>query len=304
MNKISLYNQLCAAYSAENLNKITARIIEAYRKKEHRYLQELYDRVDTSLSLNEQATAQIFSRLVLLYHPDQLPYYQNELAQCRENHQDQRLNKHAHILDTLANLKRRINKAPDDFMESYMEDTGYGFDEEDFDHVMRGDEFEDDWSDYNPDHNDEDDRFQSNDFLSALQRAEYAHTGVRITASDLVNFQGFLNLAESDIDDLAGVEKCRNITALDISGNQLEDVAPLGFLTGLEELYMGNNSVTDIRPLAKMQRLKNLDLSFNGIRDFKVLLNLSGLKYVNLIGNKAPAKQIEALQKRGILVVL
>jgi len=303
MNKPSLFNQLRSAYSEENLRKITTRIIEAYRKKENRYLQELYERAENTLGHNEMTSGKIFSRLVQLYHPDRLAFYLNELTQYEKNPREQLLSSLSHILFTLENLGRRPSSAPDDFMESYLEDTGYGFDEDEFDHVMNHDDFEDEWSGGSSFEDDEDERFKSNDFFSVLQRAEYAQSGIRISAADLAKLQGDLNLAETDMDDLSGVEKCRHISSLDISGNQLDDIAPLGFLTELEELYIGGNDVTDLKPISKLQKLKNLDLSFNGLNDIKVLLDLVALKYVNLIGNSIPAKQIEELKKRGVLVV-
>jgi hypothetical protein len=67
----------------------------------------------------------------------------------------------------------------------------------------------------------------------------------------------------------------KNVTWLDLSGNQISDITPLSELTELRQLFLVNNQIIDLTPLSGLTNLETLDLYRNQITD---ITPLSGLK--------------------------
>ncbi|RPI43425.1 MAG: hypothetical protein EHM46_04070, partial [Bacteroidetes bacterium] len=67
-----LYSNLKEAYTAENLHLISSRIIDLFR--EHRYdaLRAFQRVVNEYTPCDEEKINRVFSRLIMLYHPDRL----------------------------------------------------------------------------------------------------------------------------------------------------------------------------------------------------------------------------------------
>ena len=99
----SLYQQLAEAYSNENLNRISTRIIEAYRSRKHHFLRDLAE-ISFGDSAHHLPIGKIFSRLIQRFHPDKLLIYQNELEALNKKHDDVSLEKWKDILSVLQNL--------------------------------------------------------------------------------------------------------------------------------------------------------------------------------------------------------
>src|SRR5205807_5663728 len=61
--------------------------------------------------------------------------------------------------------------------------------------------------------------------------------------------------------DLKGLEKCKNLSELKLSKNDIADLKPLKDLTDLQSLDLSGNKVADVTPLAGLTRLQYLELS-------------------------------------------
>ncbi|MHA1285574.1 MAG: leucine-rich repeat domain-containing protein [Promethearchaeota archaeon] len=110
---------------------------------------------------------------------------------------------------------------------------------------------------------------------------------------------------QDKIKSLKGLEYCKNLKFLALSGQSISDISPIGYLINLEELimnenrilsdisplrnlinlrvlYLLSNNIKDISPLANLTNLEFLDLNFNPVENFKPLSNLVNLKYLYL----------------------
>ncbi|MCL1998329.1 MAG: leucine-rich repeat domain-containing protein, partial [Turicibacter sp.] len=76
------------------------------------------------------------------------------------------------------------------------------------------------------------------------------------------------------------------ITALDLSHQNLRDLEPLAELTNLRFLNLSSNQITDISPLASLVNLRDLDLSRNEITDLRPLAELANLEVLELWNNR------------------
>ena len=68
----ALYKQLKDAYNAENLGLVSGRIIEMFRDKKYDALRTMQKVVNEYTPCEEEKINKIFSRLIMLYHPDRL----------------------------------------------------------------------------------------------------------------------------------------------------------------------------------------------------------------------------------------
>lgn len=141
-------------------------------------------------------------------------------------------------------------------------------------------------------------------FIEAIQSAMFGNLDILIAQFDLAHIEGEIDLSDYDIIDLKGLEKCVNISCLNISGNRIEKIIEIAPLGRLEYLYMAFNQVSNIYPLSGLEFLKELDVSFNDIEDISVLLELQSLEYVNLMGNHVKNLDvIDVLVEKGVIVI-
>ena len=88
------------------------------------------------------------------------------------------------------------------------------------------------------------------------------------------------------------------VTELDLINSQLSDVDGLEKLTQLKNLNLAGNLLTDVKSLEKLTQLKLLDLRANQLTDVKGLEKLTQLKLLILEDNHDLAKaQIDQLKK-------
>ena len=83
-----------------------------------------------------------------------------------------------------------------------------------------------------------------------------------ITIRDARNTTG-LNIANSKITNLAGLEHFINLQSLNASDNQIANLAPLPTLPKLVHLNLSDNQIRDITALNGQTRLRNLNVSNN-----------------------------------------
>lgn len=75
-----------------------------------------------------------------------------------------------------------------------------------------------------------------------------------------------LDLSNSGITNLKGLEKCEGLTTLILDNNGLTDLSPIGGLSKLEILSFDNNCVSDFRFLNNLVNLKQLKINVQNIQ--------------------------------------
>ncbi|HOE66733.1 MAG TPA: leucine-rich repeat domain-containing protein [Candidatus Hydrogenedentes bacterium] len=123
-----------------------------------------------------------------------------------------------------------------------------------------------------------------------------------------------LTARDMAIADLTGLEKCVNLTYLDLSDNEVSDIRPLANLTSLMTLNLDNNRVFDLSPLAGLINLDMLSLFGNPTADIQALVTNAAngglgpgdsvvLEEAQL-SDQALLVDVPALQASGINVIL
>jgi len=303
MNHQNLYQTLSDSYNEKNLNDITSHIIDLYRNKRFEILLQLGKKIKGFIATDGLHISRLFNRLITLYHPDKLNYYLSELKKYQQQPDNQYLKQFSHILlirEALAN--QPSDRQPDsiDFHDLYCSQVRYGFDAEEFDAVINPDE-----ELFNPGLDDSKPQFDSSftDFISVIQREEQLDFTVHSMQFCLNQLSAELNLANSNLADLTGIEYCSNILSLDLSYNHLININGIGHLHLLESLYLAGNAVSDVTVLQQLKKLREIDLSYNDIEDISTLFELPYLEYLNVLGNPIPDNQIRRLEQKGILVI-
>ncbi len=292
---MELYDRLIQSYTQENLNKITHKLVEAYRSKNFSYLNRLASSIQESIPAKTDKINKLFSQLVMLYHPDRLEFYRKEMARHHSNGEIKNLNQFSHIFQILEEIDKPgsiPSESPSLSVCADQNESSWYGDAVDWDEVV-----------YDEAH--ERETFESGvyDFISALKKKEYGNLDVVYRKQDLANTEGDLELSGYNIQDLSGLEFCTNIVTLDLSNNCIFDISQLGYLHLLEELDLSFNQISQIDVLSELEYLKILDLSFNRINNIRPLFDLNRLEYVNLVGNPVQEKQIAILRKKGTVVI-
>lgn len=273
-------------YTHENLNRISTVIIDAYRRKDSQTLARLALSIRKYVSIHDDQISKLFSRLMMLYHPDRLEVYRKAITEFFNLGDLLSLEQYAHVfmmLESVNNLPAPERDGQGDTRHhSYKSRSGTNRSVETEDEILSGGE---------------------NDFISALKQKEYGNLDVVYHKQDLVNTEGEIELSGYHILDLSGLELCVHITSLNLSDNLIYDISPVGYLHLLEEVDLSFNRIAHVVVLSELKYLRILDLSFNQIEDIRSLYELDKLEYVNVIGNPIPGNQIADLRKSGVLVI-
>ncbi|OMJ95668.1 hypothetical protein SteCoe_918 [Stentor coeruleus] len=116
-----------------------------------------------------------------------------------------------------------------------------------------------------------------------------------------------LSLCNQNLQETSGIQKFKNLTEIDLSGNFLKNpVNEIFNLKYLKKINLSNNEIVNIWPLPtcleilnlsgnlisstntaliNLQKLQNLDLSGNSLTDLKGLAGLRSLKFLNVSKN-------------------
>ena len=301
MTDKELYTDLKEAYTEENLNLISSRLIRLYKDRQYETILSITHKIKSFVDINGNRINRIFSRLIMLYHPDKINFYLKEIERFYRDGNSSELYHLSHIFILL-------NKNDDVFESQFldMEDLlpdgqKWGYDEEDlfcFTDLETSESYNGEDSEYSSYT-----QTISRDFFTALKRKEYGSLQNDLQYYHLEELEGSLNLADYEIEDLSGVEYCRNISSLDLSDNSIMDINKLYSLKKLNELYLSNNQIDDIGIFYKLENLKVLDLSGNQIQDIRSLFHLDNLEYLNITGNPVPIDQLEELSAKGVIIV-
>jgi len=288
MKTKELYDDLVAAYSDENLNQITAKLILLYKQKNYAKIREIANKISRYIPIDEEKDAKCFSKLIMLYHPDKGEQTRKMINELHNQNNYESLNKYAHIL-VLDNLESPVEFTVDENVDYNPE---YAWDVDKYDGF-----------DYDNDEEENDETDFEKSFYNLIKIREYGKVDIEFPSYYLEDFEEF-EIAYSGLETLDGVEYCKHVKILDVSNNQISDLENLWDLKHLEELYLANNQIGYIDVLSNLTNLKILDISGNQIYDILPLLDLDKLEYVNLIGNNIPKEQLELLKAKDIIVMI
>lgn len=142
--------------------------------------------------------------------------------------------------------------------------------------------------------------------LKNLKKLEYLSIGNNPLESvsvlrELENISGLEMSELGTISNLVNdVGSCKNLTLLNLSGNEIVDIRELGDLVHLKELSLDDNEISDISPLANMAELDILSLENNQIENLSSLENLKNLTMLdldyNMITDLEPLKGLVRLE--------
>lgn len=294
MEITELYKSLKDAYTAENLGLISGRIIEMFR--EHRFdaLRAVQKVVNEYTPCQEEKINRVFSRLIMIYHPDRLSQSVDQLEKAFETGDFEKLYTMSHILNVQNLEPDHVTVSSIITDEDLAEEFGWDEGADGFSYFMDQDSMEEE--------EEGDLDYANRSFLSAVKRRVYGNLNVDFPLYLLEDLEE-IEMADYEIETLDGIEACRYARVVDLSNNNLTDLTELSDLHQVERLYLSNNHIGWIDPLSNMTVLQVLDISYNDVDDISPLFELSHLSYLNVMGNRIPDWQLEKLQLKGITIV-
>ncbi|WP_159520495.1 leucine-rich repeat domain-containing protein [Sunxiuqinia indica] len=294
MTSKELYTKLTEAYSQENLNRITGKLILLYKNRNYASIRAIANKISKYVDINEERDAKCFSKLVVLYHPDKGHAIREEIQQLYEQNKFESLQKfaHIHLVQDIENLVVKVVDESIDYRPEYVWDT-----------ESDDGEYPDPGADEDTYYDNQDDVDIERSFFNLIKIREYGRTNIELPNYYLEDFEEF-ELAESELDLLDGVEYCTHIKILDVSNNNLTDISNLWDLNDLEELYLSNNQIGYIDALSNLSKLRIVDLSGNEIDDISPLFDLENLEYVNLVGNRIPKISWQNWRRKVVLSLI
>jgi len=289
----ALYNKLKEAYTEINLNRISRNLIRLYTEKQYDQLKRIAGMITDWVTIRIGEDKQGFSKLIMLYHPDRIQYYHNELENYLISNNNGRLKRLEHIL-VIQDIEE-IAIIPDNYEDiDYSPEYEWDADISGFSYFSV--------SDFSK-HSARKTKVSKNNysFYDAVRIRNFGYTTTKIPSWYFEDWDE-IELSESEIVDLDGIEYCINAVTVDLSGNSITDISPLFGLTAIEELNLSDNKIGYIDALSNLLRLKTVDLSNNRIDDISPLFDLPKLEFCSLSGNKIPPVQVLELEELGISV--
>ncbi len=289
----ALYHKLKEAYTETNLNKISRNLIRLYYEKQFNQLKTIAEMITDWVVIKIGEDKKGFSKLIQLYHPDRIQYYHNELENYLTLKNRSRLQRLEHIL-VIQNIEEIAI-----VLDNY-EDIDYTVEYE-WDADSTGFSYFSDTS--SPRHSERRTKVSRSNysFYDAVRIRNYGNTTTEIPSWYFEDWDE-IELTESEIGDLDGIEYCINAVTVDLSANSITDISPLFGLTSIEELNLSDNKIGYIDVLSNLLKLKSVDLSNNQIDDLTPLFDLPELEFCDISGNKVPPAQVLELEELGISV--
>ena len=287
-----LQAKLLVAYSEANLNKIARNLIRLYKDKEFEKLNLISEMISEWVEIVIGPDGKGFSKIITLYHPDRGDYYRNQIISFANSKNSQGLShfEHIFVIQDIEEIAANIESYEDiDYHPEYewdVKDSGFSY-------------FQD--KKKKPRTKSKRTSSGGNTFYNAIKIRQYGDIEIEFPTCYLEDMDE-LELSESGIDDLDGVEYCIHTVSLDLSFNLIFDVSPLTNLSALQDLNLSNNRIEYIDDISYLQQLKSIDLSNNSIIDISPLFEIENLEFADLTGNKIPASQINELRKIGVTV--
>lgn len=287
-----LSTRLLEAWSEANLNKIARNLIRLYQEKEYEKLNIISGMISEWLDIVIEPDGKGFSKIISLYHPDRGDFHRSQITAAAQSKDTQLLARFEHIfvIQDIEEIAANIESYEDiDYVPEYewdVQDNDLSY----FQSKKR-----------NPHNKCRKASLGGYTFYEAIKIRQYGDTDVDFPSYYLEDMDE-IELSESAINDLEGVEYCIYTVVLDLSFNRITDISLLESLDRLQELNLSNNRIIDIDALTNMDQLSNLDLSNNSIVDVSPLFEMEKLEYADLTGNKIPLRQITRLREMGVTV--
>lgn len=289
-----LYKELVEAYQQENMNSLSSDLISLYRGNDLNALRKVHALIYNGDQAADEQISRIFARIIMHYHPDRIEQINKQLNAFLDANDLNGMRSLEHILDVQAMDMSRVYSGSS---------IDHDFDAEDiWDYSAGGYSYIDDEERDLDEYEEEDYSTMGNGFIAAVKRMIYGHLNVEFPVHQLADME-IIEMAEYEIEDLDGIEYCTYARILDLSDNNLSEVTQLAHLMRLEEVFLQNNHISYLDGLNNLPYLRVLDVSNNELNDLSPLFEIDTLEFVNVIGNKIPAWQLEKLSLAGVVVV-
>lgn len=292
MTVSELHNKLKEAYSNQNLNKISVTLISLYKEKQFGTLRQIAEIISETVKINIDPDNRYFSKLMMLYHPDRGDFHRNEIDRlAAENNFDELLN-YSHILrlNRIEEIAATLTSYEDiDYSPVYEWDLNA----DGFSVIKDTEEIDLEKNIGKSKHH------RKINFYDAIKIRMYGKTGIEFPPHYLEDIDE-IELSQSEIDDLDGVQYCIHAVSMDLSGNSISELSLLWGLRMLEDLNLSDNRITDIDALSNLTNLRVINLSNNSVHDITPLMNLNKLEFLDISGTKVPHQQVLEIQEIGV----
>jgi Leucine-rich repeat (LRR) protein len=294
MTTSELHLKLQEAYSSQNLNRITVTLINLYKNEQFGTLRQIVEMISDSVEITIDPGNRFFSKLMMLYHPDRGDFHRNEINRLVAGNDHDGLLGYSHILmlGRIEEIAEALTSYEDiDYSPVYEWDLNL----EGFSIINTRKSGQAEYEN----HSKACKKFIS--FYNAVKLRMFGKTTIGFPTHYFEDLEE-LELSQSGINDLDGVQYCLHTTTMDLSDNAISDISLLWGLKQIENLNLSDNRIEDIDTLANLRNLKTLVLSNNPIKDVSTLNNLGKLEYVELTGTRVSHEQILKLEEQGITV--
>jgi hypothetical protein len=291
-NTDELKIRLLEAWSEPNLNKIARNLIRLYQEKQFEKLNIISGMISEWLEIVIEPDGKGFAKIISLYHPDRGDYYRNQISAAASIEDAQLLSRFEHIfvIQDIEEIAANIESCEDiDYDPEYawdIKDKGFSY-------------FHSDKK--RPRNKSRKTTCRGYTFYEAIKIRHHGDLKIEFPSYYMEDMDE-IELSESAINDLDGVEYCIHTLVLDLSFNRITDISLLESLHRLRELNLANNQIADIDALTNLHHLQSVDLSNNSIDDVSPLFDMEKLEYADLSGNKIPFRQITELRDMGVTV--
>jgi Leucine-rich repeat (LRR) protein len=287
-----LYDFVKANLTLNRLKELSQQIIEAYKSRNEAKLKSYAVVLLGGSGEVPETGSRLFFRLIKFFHPDR---HNSMLAEVETGYREGDEPKLLFFRDLLSVDSKANRRIAERFGLSHEEE--YGVDSRDFGFHA-----------YRPGRHSVDQSVREVrkkfDFASAIKSELYGNLDFDLDLADLASLNDDLDLSDYGLNDLDGLEYCRNIISLNLSGNNIDNLYEIQFLESLKELYLSGNAITDIDELGGLSCLEMADLSDNEIEDVTPLLLLENLKFADISNNPVIDRTvITRLEQKGVVVI-
>ena len=290
----TLKNNLLESYSPANLNLISVVLLNLYKNQQFGTLQKIAEIISDFVQVEIDDNGKGFSKLMLLYHPDRGEFHRIEIMKLADADNFDALLNYSHILK-LERIEEMASAL--ESLEDIDYSPVYAWDFSDDGFTVQSDSGK-----KNKTGNLSDRKNKPVTFYEAVKIRQYGNTKISFPAYYLEDIDEF-EFAESDINDLDGIQYCIHAVNIDLSDNRIADLRLLENLGMIEMLNLSDNRISDIDSLEYLTNLRELNLTNNRIQDISPLFSLENLEFVDLSGNRIPAASLRKLREKGINVV-
>jgi hypothetical protein len=286
----TLKNNLLESYSPANLNLISVVLLNLYKNQQFGTLQKIADIICDFVQVEIDDNGKGFSKLMLLYHPDRGEFHRAEIIKLADADNFDALLNYSHILklERIEEMASALESLEDiDYSPVY----AWDFDDDGF-------TVQSDSGKKNKTGNLSERKNKHVTFYEAVKIRQYGNTKISFPAYYLEDIDEF-EFAESDIDDLDGIQYCIHAVNVDLSDNRIADLRLLENLGMIEMLNLSDNRISDIDSLEYLTNLRELNLANNRVNDISPLFSLENLEFIDLTGNPVTHVQIKKIRELG-----